>query len=442
MISLSVMLIFYILSILILKKRPDSLIYLMCLVVPFYDPFNSIFIKMSVLSIRLTLKPFLFFEISLILLCIREILKRKKFISDLKLLNKLSFVFLFSFAALATFYTFMISPNSYVGINMCLMISLIILLPYYYKDKKVSLDMALGFLFTGLLLSFLPTLLEMLMSRALLVPETPNVYFKIYGLPFLMLSFLVIFGYLIADDKRNLLFFTLLLFLNFCMIFLTKSRSSWLALFLCLPVYILFLVNRTRFLKLSRMRIFSLYIILLAAFFLTDSLDNPVTSDFKALNKNIHIASTDLKPPSNVDPVTASIENKHLRTLWLYLAHERTIAWRNTLSIMARNPFASYGLVYRSAIKGTHNTLLRVFLSSGAIGLLSYLVGFFMVFIAVIRKISSGVINVAVRFFYFSLMMAIFAWGFYGIFQTSLNEYMPWFFTALIFINNYKKGNF
>ena len=435
------MLIFYISSILILIKRRDWIIYLMCLTVPFYDVFDPIFLKLHMGSVTFTLKPFLFFEILLILLCVYEVFKRKRFFSDIIVSNKLSFAFLFFYAVLALFYTLKETPGAYVGFNLCLMVSMVIFLPYYYKDKKVELDKIMKFLFIGLVLSYIPMLSEIIMTKASLIPQPEYGHYKIYGLTYVLISFFIIYRYLTASDKRRLAVFTALLFFDFLMIFLTRTRASWWALFLCLPMYAFFLIRKLCFFKMSRLRILCLYILLLCAFMAAVFIESPILADLSPVY-NIIVAK-DFSMHLNLDPIIHSIESRRLRILWFTFAHERTIAWRKTLQHMLHNPFRGYGLIYSLGSKGTHNTLLRVFLSSSVVGFISYIIAFLFIFIVLIKKILNNTLQPNMRFFYFSLLLAVLAWGINGLLQTNLNEYLPWFFIAItfLFVNNCNKGS-
>ena len=67
-------------------------------------------------------------------------------------------------------------------------------------------------------------------------------------------------------------------------------------------------------------------------------------------------------------------------------------------------------------------------------GLLLFLAAFMVLFFHLIKIIKKFSLKQEEKFAYITLFVSIIAWFIHGIFQTNLNEYLPWFFMSLMFV--------
>ncbi|GEM_PF-2540768 len=416
-------------TVLILRKR-EWLIYLMCFTSVFYDSFDIIFLHVNLLGLKFFLKPFLFFQLLLIFLCLLELLNKKRLQDKLSISNKAVFICFFVFATMAAYNTFAAHSSTLVGINLILMVSMAIFLPYYYADKKFNLNIALCSLLFGLILSYTPVLYSIIGHTLFSMQEPSYSIFKIYGLTYVLGSFFIIYFYLIARKPGTVIFLSIFLFLCFYMVFMARSRASWLTLFLCLLVYLIVFFLKAPFMKASGMKITWLYMIIALAFFSSVLTDKSIAGELMPFKNMVLIRDV----VNNDDPFMANIHNKFLRFVWYYLAHERTIAWREAIHIIKANPYRGYGLIFSPAGLGVHNTLFTVFLSTGIAGFLFYISGIFILFGHLLKNIWNNLMAEKMRLFYFTLMLSIIGCGIDGTLQTNINEYLPWFLIAVSFV--------
>lgn len=420
---------YVLLTVLILKNR-NWLIYFMCVSAPFYEGFDAIFVKLNIFGIPFTLKPFLFFMFLLIGLCLLEILQKKTPPAKIKLENKIAFACFFCFAILAEVFTFLMKSPSLVGINICLMTTVILFLPYYYSDKKFNVNTALTCLFIGLLLSYIPLLVAIIGKIFCSVPIEYGTY-KVYGITYAMLLFLVIYFYLSTQIRWLLAISLVLMFTCFYMILLTRSRASWLAMALCLLIYTCIFANKVLLLKdrTSFNRTMGMLLVLSIAVVCAILTIPTIKDDLCTTKQLINVPPVE----NNSDPFMAKLHNKYCRFIWKALAHERTIVWRESIDLIIKNPYRGYGLTFSPTKVGTHNSFLGVFLASGLVGFLFFISGLFITFGYLIRRKLDKENKKIAKAFYLSIALALLAWTTHGLLQTNINQYMPWFLVAFLF---------
>ncbi|MFA6635524.1 MAG: O-antigen ligase family protein [Candidatus Omnitrophota bacterium] len=425
------LLVFYLASIVILLKRKGHIIYLMCLTVPFYDNFEGLFVNLSLFSIKFTLKPFLFFELVLVSLVVLDIWREKRLGKRLSFLNKAAFLSMFLFSLLALIFTIREGIPTFVGFNVCLLAVLLLAVPYYCKKETIELRKLLFYLFAGCVISFIPMLFENIIPSILSCSPPINRGLKIYGMTFAMIASPAVYAYLMSRRVHVHILSGIFLFIIFIMTILTQSRASIFALFLSVFFCTIFISVKRANYGLNMTRISSIVLILGLAVFGAYALNNSVINEIDIVK-----VFKDDSVIIQKDPFMGSIDSTFFKKVWALLAHERTIAWQSTIKILKTDPLIGRGLVFMPTQVGTHNAYLGVFLSSGIIGLFFYIVGMLAVLMNLIFKIIKNDEYPKYQFFYFSLSTALLTYCVNGIFQTNFNEYLPWFFAAVSFLDS------
>ncbi|HPS19504.1 MAG TPA: O-antigen ligase family protein [Candidatus Omnitrophota bacterium] len=418
------MALFYACACFIFFKRKEYIVYFMCLTVPLYDYFPGIFYKINMFGIAFTLKPYLFCELVLLGVYVLDMIKHKRMIEEIRNINVVFFP-LALFGVLALFFTAKERENYFCGVNLCLMILTVAALPYFVKKVSINVNKALRFLILGFFISAVPMMSAIFLSKIGLCAVRYD-SFKIYGMTFSIIAIIIIFKYITENDVRRFLKKTGVLFLVFVLIFLTRARASWFSLFFCLPLFAFFSLKYC-FARKDRIvlaKTAMVCLVLIAAFFCAVNIEKNIYGEFVSLDQmfdaNKHITN-------NADPMMWGIKNKVLRMIWAYLAHERTMAWQKVFSIMYQNPFLGHGLIYLP----THNIFMEAFLAGGIIGMILFVSGMVSFCIERIHQMFVSRKNLGMYYLNGAFMICIMVWAINGLFQTNLNEYLPWFIIAL-----------
>ena len=138
---------------------------------------------------------------------------------------------------------------------------------------------------------------------------------------------------------------------------------------------------------------------------------------------------------SSLDPHVEHITSIIVRNFYYFLGHERTIIWRKSINIFLSNPLKGYGLNFFpvDGMPGVHNSFVRVMLSAGIVGIIFYCLGWFLIFLNLIKKIKC-LSDWRLRVFFIAVFWALISWQIQGLSQTLINNYIVWFFIAISFL--------
>lgn len=251
-----------------------------------------------------------------------------------------------------------------------------------------------------------------------------------------LFSIISVGGYLLYSKKKDYCFYLFFLVICYSTLLLANSSGPFLSFILTFLVMVIVLIIKK---LINYQKLFITIILLVILYPICLYRNDTITPELK---NNFQVISKIIFKNNSLGKITEELDEPHSEIR--KLGHGRIRIWNNVWNSIKKRPFIGYGpdnlgLVYKFSSDDTkiadkaHNIYLHIWVSSGLIALLSYILWLITTIFLGLKSKNNLVLI---------LCFGVIAYSIQGIFNINVIEVTPYFYLTIgfmMFLINEKK---